>query len=431
MPSFASYARAVAATFATFTVAFTGVVGAGVPATGATPHSTAHAAATQHSPTQASSPQVPASGITARVTTPVAAAPVATAGWAPPTGLLFSDPVRRPYAIRNRIINLLDHTPRGATATLVSFTVSQPDIVAAVKRAHARGVKVRIVADEHTWTSTPVRSLRQQLGTNTANQSWVTRCHGPCRATGTVGTMHIKAYLFSQTGSARNVVVTGSANLSGGERTRWNMIRTSVDPYAYRNLVGLVDQMRRDPSNVTRPLRFATLTGDATIAPYRGMTRASDPVARVLDSTTCTYRTGGRLFRSKVRVMQYTWRGTRGKWLAHAVKDAHDRGCDVAVIVGLLGHGPGSIMASRTGRGSVPLRRAISYRAGSVERFMHSKALTVSGRRNGAAASTVVQGSFNYSDLGLVSDEFTETYTSARDVATFGAEFDTIWAGLR
>lgn len=256
-------------------------------------------------------------------------------------------------------------------------------------------------------------------------------CNRSCRGTG--GNTHVKMYLFSNVSGVRWVSVTGSANLTSlAVRGQWNHAKTVIDQDSYDHFINVFNQMALDaPANpVTLQWTNAAL-GMQWVFPMPDIDPSNDPVAGVLNRVQCWVpQPDGTQRRTKVRVNMYAWFDSRGSYLARMVRNLWNQGCDVAILVAVGSRSTRGILRSRSGRGPIPAKRiAVKDPAtGDLIKYDHSKWLTVSGMYDGNPnANVIVAGSCNYTNQGNYSDEWTQVYESAADVAAYNADFDRTW----
>ena len=102
------------------------------------------------------------------------------------------DQQRRIFAKVNKTI---DAVPRGGTIRVAVFSFTEKRTADALLRARARGVRVRIIFDDHKIYEQESR-LRRALGKNPKARSFVLYCSHACRGKG--GDMHNKIFMFSQ-----------------------------------------------------------------------------------------------------------------------------------------------------------------------------------------------------------------------------------------
>ncbi len=354
-------------------------------------------------------------------TTP-AAAVVGT--YTPVTGAIFNRPVgtstdqRRIFTHVNRTI---DATPAGATIKIAVFSFSEKATADRLLAARKRGVNVQLVFDDHTIYSQETR-LRQALGRNPDARSFVVYCHLSCRGTG--GNMHDKIFTFSKAGSAENVTMVGSNNMTSYNATQqWSDVYTVAnDPAMYFTYSGVFDQLKRDRA-MTRSYYQSDINGyQSQFYPYPNATQATDPVNQALSKVVCTGAAAGTGVAGKtlVRISQHAWNGTRGIYLANKVAGLRSQGCVVQVIYGV---GMGTSVRSILSRSGVALS---TIRHRSVR--THQKTLLVSGSFDGnPAAAVVFTGSHNWSNGALKRDETILRIDNPAAYAQYRANFEDIW----
>ena len=99
------------------------------------------------------------------------------------------------------------------TITMAMYLFSQKSTADRLIAAHKRGVNVRFLIDNGAWDAKQIKRLRKAFGTNKAARSFVVKCHrGGCLSDYPYATIHVKYYLFSQSGTAKNVSIISSAN---------------------------------------------------------------------------------------------------------------------------------------------------------------------------------------------------------------------------
>ncbi len=133
-------------------------------------------------------------------------------------------------------------------------------------------------------------------------------CVGSCR--GGFGNQHMKFYLFSKAGRARDVVMVGSSNLTGyGAQVQWNDMYTTIGQPALRELYTKVfEQLVRD-RRIAEPYIHRTV-GDYEneFFPMPSMDAGHDPVLQRLDAVRCATSGGlGTNGRTSIRVVMYGW----------------------------------------------------------------------------------------------------------------------------
>lgn len=357
------------------------------------------------------------------------------AAYTPDEGALFNHP-RAGREAQDRIITHLvrtiDSTPRYSTIRIAAYSNDRPDVVDALIAAHQRGVDVQMVLNDN-WTSAATRRLIRVLGQNPDRRSFVSICAGSCR--GGAGNQHMKFYLFSKAGQARNVVMVGSANTTGyGAKTQWNDMYTAAGVPGLRDLyTKIFEQLVRDVRLADPYVRKTVGIYENEFFPVYGATAETDPVMRRLDDVRCTAGAGtGVGGRTVLRIVMYGWRAERGLYLADKVAELSRQGCDVRVLVS----SGGRQVVGTLKRGGVLVKSAdldlddddeTGFGGTAFEVFTHEKYMLLSGSFRGVSGHQVWTGSENWSGRGLMNDEVTIRIPGRSTYTSYLANFDLIW----
>jgi hypothetical protein len=344
--------------------------------------------------------------------------------YTPVTGAIFNRPIGT-AAEQRRIFTHVDNTirsaPAGSTIRIAVFSFADVPTANVLLAAHKRGVKVQLVFDDHTKYAQEKR-LQKTLGHNANAGSFAVFCHLSCRGT-SGGNMHDKIFLFSKAGTASNITMVGSNNMTTYNATRqWSDVYTIAnDPATYYTYAGFFDQMKYDKPSGT--FYQADINGYRTqFYPYPGTNQSTDPLSKALAAITCTgAATGTGVDGSTlVRISQHAWNGSRGIYLAKKVVALRQSGCVVQVIYGV---GTGSTVKSILTRGGVALSTIRHPKART-----HQKTLLVSGVYDGdPAAQVVFTGSHNWSNGALRRDDVVLRIESPAAYAQYAANFTDIW----
>lgn len=341
----------------------------------------------------------------------------------PVTGAVFNRPVgsySQQRAIFTHVNQTIDATPSGATIRFAVYSFAEKATADRLIAAHQRGVNVQLIFDNHVVYSQESR-LQKILGKNTNAASFVKLCSRSCR--GTSGNMHDKVFLFSQAGSASNVVMTGSNNM-----TRYNAVNQWSDIYTvtgdaalYFVFSGVFDQMKLDKPQ-SSPFISADVDGYQTqFYPYPGTTQTTDPLSQALSQVACTgVDATGAADVTSLKISQHAWNGDRGVYLADQVAALSKAGCDVSVIYGV---GMGGSVKNRL------VRAGVQVSAGTKRGIRtHEKYLLVDGSYAGDPAAQVVwTGSHNWSDGALTRDEIILKVPGTTAYAQYARNFTDIW----
>lgn len=352
-------------------------------------------------------------------------------GFTPTTGAVFNRPIgtvaqqTRIFSYINKTINA---TPRGATIRFAVFSFTWKPTADALIRAYRRGVHVQLVFDSHTVYSQETR-MQRILGKNPNRSSFVTLCSGTCRGTG--GDMHDKVFLFSKAGSASNIVMVGSDNLTAhNAQDQWSDLYTVVgEAPLYWMYTGVFDQLKYD-RGLASPYIDASIDGyGAQFYPKPGTTMDTDPLYQILSKVDCNQpdadgkqildATGNPVV-TDLKISQHAWNGTRGRYLADKVIELKKQGCTVSVIYGV---GMGSAIRS------ILQNAGIAMSAGHVRGVRtHQKTLLLSGVYDGDPAARIVwTGSHNWTNGALRRDDNVFRITGEQAYAQYLANFNDIW----
>jgi phosphatidylserine/phosphatidylglycerophosphate/cardiolipin synthase-like enzyme len=342
--------------------------------------------------------------------------------YSPAPGVVFNAALG-PRANRNRvfgkIIAAINHAPARSRIRIMSWNIMSRTAVDALLRAQARGVKVRVLMDNTNLVDIPNPGFRRlKAGFKRANRagpikqsrrSYAKTCIQSCR--GFRGAAHSKVYLFSKTGKAKNVVMSGSANLTvAGAINQWNDMYTWVDNREiYKFAVRVYHQMWQDTPVAQQFVQQTTGKDVLGFTPLIGPAgRTLDPVKNLLDQVTCQGAQKTKHGRTIIRAAPDVMRNERGMLLAQRLKELWAQGCDVRIAYTVMGVAIFRFLNQPTARGVVPKKHLVQdfNGDGEFDNYFHLKALTINGVFAGNPASYVVlNGSSNWSGYAAVSDE--------------------------
>ncbi len=360
----------------------------------------------------------------------------AASAYTPEPGPLFNNP-RGNLEAKNRlltkIVRTINSTPPHSVIRIAAYSNDRRDVVDALIAAHKRGVDVQMVLNDN-WTSGQTNRLARVIGRDPNRRSFLSICAGSCR--GGYGNQHMKFYLFTKAGSAKNVVMQGSVNTTGyGARTQWNDLFTTTGKKKLLDLyTKIFEQLVRD-RRVSTPFVHKTVGRyEVEFNPHPHTTPDTDPVMRRLNGIRCTATNGtGRNGHTVIRIAMYGWRAERGMYLADKVASLDKKGCDVRVIASAPGHQ----VVGKLKRGGVLIKSAdldldnnenTGFGDTAYEVFTHQKYMAVSGSYRGAMGYDVWDGSENWSGMGLINDEVTLRIPNKGAFNGFTANFDYVWA---
>ncbi|HEX5919832.1 MAG TPA: phospholipase D-like domain-containing protein, partial [Nocardioides sp.] len=188
---------------------------------------------------------------TASLTVPAARKPgKPNKKWKVPTGAKFNNPMipSKRYVIERHVLRAIRNTPKGEKITISAYSLDRQVFADELIRAKKRGVRVRVLLNDHLVPGAQVR-IQRVLGHNTKKKNFLKRCKSGCRADeNEYNNLHSKFYLFSRTGKNRNVVMLGSYNMTlNAVRWQWNDLWTTVGKKTlYDQFIGLFNDMRPD-----------------------------------------------------------------------------------------------------------------------------------------------------------------------------------------
>jgi hypothetical protein len=362
----------------------------------------------------------------------VVSVPVTPDSFNPPAGMVFSHPYRKGYryTIRDQILRAINSTPSGATIKAASWSFSSKTYRNALAAARARGVVVQLVL---AWRNKPKNSdygrLTRTFGTSvTADGTWVRKCWHSCRGVG--GTMHSKIFMFSKVYRTPYVLMSGSANLTDFAVTnQWNQMNTVVnDPAVYNEAVNVFTQMYQDRPAPYVETHFPNLT--SYYYPRGRATPRNDFMLQALAPVRCTGAVNaGKNGRTIVKIAMYAWYQDRGKWLAKRVRQLWQQGCQVQIVYAISSNPVKSILYSPAGRGRIPMRQILlTNTKGTPIYYLHDKWVSITGNYAGVRDNSVsLQGSFNFSDLGFISDEQFQMLPGRDVYNRFARDFKLLW----
>ena len=356
--------------------------------------------------------------------------------WLPATGGWFNDPwgsQESKFRIERQIVAAIKHARKGSYIRIAVYSFDRVNVARALLDAHQRGVRVQVLHNDHQYT-TAMKMLKHGLGTNRGKKSWDYTCKTGCRSV--QGVLHDKIYLFEHTGGAKNVVMTGSANLTGNAAIhQFNdlLVKNEV-PNLYLRLLKLFWELKKDKT--ANPLYQVDELRDYKlwVMPRPRNTRDRDPIIDILRPVECTGAAGGTGTngRTKIRVSMHAWNGSRGTWIAERLRNLYAQGCDVKVLWALAGSEMKRVIGMNTPRGTVP-RHSDSYNTDcdelqEVDMYSHQKYLTISGHYgDDRSTSYVFTGSSNWTPSGISGDEMILRVKGPHLVSQWNRNFDFIW----
>jgi phosphatidylserine/phosphatidylglycerophosphate/cardiolipin synthase-like enzyme len=347
------------------------------------------------------------------VTGVLAATPAEAGKYKPPPGGHFNVPRSgaKQYRIQGKVADAIAHARRGSVIKISLFSWDRKILAKQIIRARNRGVRVQILLNNHQVTPAQ-RMLHRRLGTNRWKKNFAYECRDGCRSRGE--NLHSKFFLFSHTGAARYVVMTGSTNFTmNSAANQYNDMYVRNDNRTmYEKFVKVFKAMRRD--KLDRPTYWVQNIGkyfQLQVTPFPNFGPDNDPIMRILNKVRCQKAWGGAgngRHRTIVRVTMHAWNGRRGTYLAKKIRSLYANGCDIRLMYGYAGEKVRATFATKTKRGYVPVHTTgyDTDEDGFIDLYTHQKELLISGHYGSDhSKKMVVTGSSNWQDEGLRGDE--------------------------
>jgi len=341
-------------------------------------------------------------------------APAYAGSYQPNAGATFNIPRSTPdkeFRVERTITSAINHAHKGSLIRISLFSFDRKPVAQALINAHKRGVQVQILLNDHQVTGAQ-KMLHAALGKDRWRKNFSYECSHGCRSTGENN--HIKFFLFSHTGKARNVVMTGSVNFTtNAVKNQYNDVFVKNNaPKLFTAFNTLFDQMRKDkPAHPAWFVRKVDSKFVLEATPYPNFGPKNDPIISILNPVHCRGAndgTGNAYHHTVIRVSMHAWSDRRGTYIAQKLRNLYAAGCDVKVMYGKGGASVRQALGVRTKRGYVPAHTN-GYDTnddGEVDLYTHQKELIISGNYGkDRSTSLVVTGSSNYQDAGLRGDD--------------------------
>ncbi len=334
--------------------------------------------------------------------------------WKPKAGVRFNDPRRagESHTINRYIRSAIANTPKGQQIRMVTWNFSSSLFANDLIAAHKRGVSVRIIMAHGLAKGQRAGSYyprtRDALAKGNKKRSpdmtsWFRTCKSSCR--GTEGIQHGKWFMFSETGGKPQVVMSTSANLTDAAAyVQWNDLLTVIGrQVTWNNYTKIFNQMSKDKPRKKAFYTFDDGNYQGWFFPNMGKARNYN-VMRMLNKVKCkgAVGTAGKNGTTVIRVSQAVFNGRIGSAVSGKLAGLKRRGCNIKLVYGVLNN------MARDNLQGIPSREILEDTNGDgyVDRYIHMKALTISGNYDGKRASHIVyQGSANWSGMSTFSDE--------------------------
>ncbi|TDC97541.1 hypothetical protein E1292_36845 [Nonomuraea deserti] len=349
-----------------------------------------------------------------------------------PLGAVFNNPgTADATKIVDRLITLIGGAEAGSDIRVTAFEFTDPDVLAALKAAHDKGVNVKVLADGGAKDSDQFRDLATALGGDTSRPSWATHCrHDGNSSTACVGDvpgddgskMHNKFYLFSSTLGSSDVVMQSSANLKkGGSGTgQWNSSYTLSDKAVYDAYLAYFDDMLRmklvpDYYETHPPVETPTMKV------YHSPREDGDTMDNILGHVKCKGNTeGGTTGDHRTIIRVSTWHIARTA-VARRLWDLDQQGCYVDIVYRHAGEAALEALLKPPNGYHGPEIRTFENAPGT-----HQKDLLIDGTYNGEINQKVVfTGSMNLNPSSLREND--ETMLRITDPEVHRAFKENFW----
>ena len=264
--------------------------------------------------------------------------------------------------------------------------------------------------DNGAWDAAQIKRLRKALGTNKRARSYVASCsRGACMTNYPYGTIHVKYYLFSQSGRAKNVSIISSANPHGVNiYNSFNNTHTIVGNAAiYNRLMRYFVDMTKNKQNHSYGNGKNTHSGPFSLYIYP-QRPARINYLDVLRGVQCRTRSNmGSKGRTVVRMSMWGFTNPRMD-VAKRLWSLQNAGCKVDVTLN-RGRASRTIMrqlTKSTKHGKMVVEDAWrdTNRNDYAEQYTHHKAMIINGRQklNGRVVDSrvVYSGSQNLTSSG-------------------------------
>lgn len=333
-------------------------------------------------------------------------APITAAASTPVTGFTYNNSRgsrAEQYAIVNYIQSGIDNAPKGSYIRIALYSAGIPEFTQSIVNAHKRGVNVRVVVSGHSSGWNYYTALKNELGTDNKQKSFVMVCALGCFSTTPGSSPHAKIYTFSQTGSAKNVTMITSSNPTSAQAEKgFNNLYTIVgDSGMYNAQISYVEAMAKSAPVADNIDYYRSITsGIYTSVQSPSIKDRAYYYNQVFDNISCKAAKGyGYNGRTTVRIGMAGWSGSRLSY-AKKIHNLAEKGCRVEAIISA--HGTDEDVQKELLRpvrgGSISVRNMSKdiNGDGQIDQYLHDKAVAVSGGYNGRQSKIVWTGSHNF-----------------------------------
>lgn len=367
------------------------------------------------------------------------------APYTPKTGVTFNNAAGNKTAER-RLQTMLDKTVSAVPGcakgqegcqkiTMAMYLFSEKSTADRLIAAHKRGVSVRFLIDNGAWDTKQIKRLRKAFGTDKSKRSYVVKCHrGGCMSDYPYATIHVKYYLFSQSGTAKNVSIVSSANPH-----RVNIYNSFNNSHVIANNAVIYNQLMTYFSDMVKGKQNHkygngknTTSGGYTLYFYPQRTASGGQVIQYLDvlkTVKCkTAKNMGSKGRTVVRMSMWGFTNPRMD-VAKKLWSLHNAGCKVDVTLN-RGRASRTIMrqllkkSKKHGQMKVEDAWKDKNRNDYAEQYTHHKAMIVNGNVEGKNQRVVWTGSQNLTSNGsLYNDDMVLRVISSPQYFAYSKNF--------
>ncbi|MFT4010317.1 MAG: hypothetical protein QM655_09790 [Nocardioidaceae bacterium] len=253
--------------------------------------------------------------------------------------MTMNDPTHKRGTIARQLRSYVNHTPRGATISIMSFYLSSSITWPALRKAYQRGVNIRAVLyggpqgrplTPLSWEGAKLTKLIDKGRAHGRKGSWVVWTKNTARGKdGPETVMHAKAWQFSRVGATRGVTMIGSYNNGDPPDGRaYSAMVTLTDAKLYRAVQSVFRASAKDRRPGKNPQKRVSGNGwDAYFFPSVPITAKNDPVLERLRSIPADANTA-------MTISMYSMQGYRGAWLARRLATMVKKGARLTFVVG-------------------------------------------------------------------------------------------------
>lgn len=374
-------------------------------------------------------------------------------------GATFNDPFGSKSAkwrIVNKINSSIDHAPKGSTIRIAVYSITIEKTADKLIAAYKRGVNVRIVTDDHLYDyendekreamTQQIERLKKVLGTNINKDSFAKVCDQGCMSDNEYASMHAKLYMFSTSGSSKNVAMLSSSNPSVTHTNAWNNLYTFVgNAGMYNTLKDYFESMATEPDkgdwySNTEIGQYRLYT-----FPRKNPSLDEDVHYTMLKRVSCTDVAKGygskpkdpKASRTVIDVAMFKITANRME-VAEQLRALAKQGCVVRVAISHEST-PDDVIKQLLADGKIQVRDMDVWKkvkdsiTGKTKRlvynYTHDKYWAINGNYDGnASASIVFTGSPNITSAGLrYNNELMVRLSSAKDYTAYHNNFNTMW----